>query len=170
MNTYREEAEKLIHEHGTRSEKERLAAGMLPDDDLDRAVADVVFAPVLDLQLPLRRKAKHETVLKYAQSLGLAQEGDQVYFDISEEVTELRDAEWQALKAIKAVLPEAQVAPYEVAVQCGAYSRRSFAAKIEVTVGDRVRRLDVMLTPEHRDRTEERGALKTPEVVYKRSK
>lgn len=170
MSTYRREAEKLVREHGTRSEKERLEAGRLPDDDLDRAVSEVIFGPVFELQLPVRRKAKPESVREYAKSLGQAHDDDEVYFEVIENDTKLHEAEWEALKAIKTMLPEARVEPYALLVKCGRYSRRSYAAKIEVLVGDRVRRLDLMLTPERRERAEERHARKAPEVSYKRPK
>lgn len=162
--SYREQAEFLVRKNGTVNEVERLDAGVLPEDELDKIVSDVLFAPILDL--PVRRKAKEDGVRKNAIRLGLAVEGDGVRFRVidEEELDALAGEEWETLKKIRERMPQAVVKTFAVEVECGRYRRTSKYAKVEVQLGERTRRLDVVLNPsEH-----QKGRHKSPEVVVRR--
>lgn len=162
---YQEAAEAIVREHGTKNEVERLAAGVLPEQELDQIVSDVLFAPILDL--PIRRKAKEDGVRKHAISLGLASQSDKVNFRVidQEQLDALEAAEWDTLQKIRQKMPEAKIKTFEVVVECGRYKRRSAYASVELKLGERVRRLDVMLNPN----AHQRGKMPAPEVIKRRS-
>lgn len=166
---YREKAEKIVQEHGNPNEKARLIAGMLPDEEIDRIVADTVFGPAIALGLPMRRKAKPETVRRYAESLGLAGPDDEVHMEILD-VQSMSAEEWENAQKLQAAMPEAKVTMLLSVVECGRYFRKSVFAKVEVQIAERTRRLDIVITPERRNRSEERPAARQPEVSYRRSR
>ena len=164
MTSYLQAAEAIVREHGTKNEVERLNAGVLPEQELDQIVSDVLFAPILDL--PIRRKAKEDGVRKHAMSLGLAKGDDKVNFRIidQEQLDALEASEWDTLQRIQQKMPEARVKTFEVVVECGRYKRRSTYASVEMKLGERVRRLDVMLNPN----AHQRGKRPGPEVIKRR--
>jgi hypothetical protein len=164
--SYEELANALVLEHGTEEEIERFKAGVLPEQERDKIVNDVLFAPILDI--PLKRKAKEDGVRKYAMDIGLAVATDTVSFQTLEE-EELEDhsaEEWDTLKRIKRSMPQAVVKTYEVRVECGRYKRSIRCAKVEVPFGDRFRRLDFVLNPSEY----QKSRAPQPEVDYRRGR
>jgi len=169
MTNYQQEAEVIVRLHGTKDEVERLDAGVLPERELDLIVSDVLFSAILDL--PIRRKAKEESVRRHAVDLGLADENSKVTFRVvdEEDLEELTSTEWATLQRVRNSMLGAKIRTFEVIVECGRYRRRSTYASVEVQLGDRWRRLDVALNPsEH-----QRGRQRQPEVdrrVHRSSK
>lgn len=164
ITSYEDEANRIVRDFGTSNEIERLEAGVLPEGERDRIVSDVIFAPILEL--PIRRKAKEEGILRFAIEKGLAGPHDKVNFQVidEEELDTLEAVEWETLKFIKQELPLANVKTFEVVCTCGQYMRRLKYAKVELTVVDRVRRIDVALNPsEH-----QKNRSKNPVVMKRR--
>ena len=54
MSQYKNQGAHLIRAYGTKDEIERLDAGVLPEDEFDMIVGDVLFEAILDL--PVRQK------------------------------------------------------------------------------------------------------------------
>lgn len=160
--SYQEAAEAIVREHGTKDERERLDAGVLPEQELDKIVADVLFAAILDI--PIRRKAKDESVRRYAMSIGLASQQDAVHFRVlDDEEPELGKEEWERLQRIKRDMSGATIRLFEVEVECGRYRRRTKYASVVVQLAERHRRLDFVLNPSEHQRSQ-----RQPEVVHRR--
>jgi hypothetical protein len=140
---YHEEAQKIIRVYGTQSEVERLEAGLLPDHEYENIVADVLFDTILDM--PIRRKIKDTAVRQIAVRRGQATWDDNVTFENVDAADSLNEEQWKVLKEIKRRMPKAEVSPFYVVAVCGTYEQRHAAAKVEVKLGERIRRLDVYL-------------------------
>jgi hypothetical protein len=147
MSTYQERANALVREFGDSNEIERLEAGLLPEEELDRIVSDVIFEPVLALDLPIRKRWKKEIIQAKAVRKGKASPGDEVRFEMLEDADALTGEQWVRLKQVRAAMPEAVVKPFVVIAVCGEYKQRAAAVSVEVGLGDRVRRLDLYLDP-----------------------
>lgn len=97
--------QQIVREHGTESQRERLDAGVLPDDELRQVVADWVHRDVkgiADVSLTgadlVAKNGGEENCL-------CADEGHDVGCDVTV-ATEVPPYEWEVAKSIRATLPE----------------------------------------------------------------
>jgi hypothetical protein len=145
MSQYKNQGAHLIRVYGTKDEIERLDAGVLPEDEFDMIVGDVLFEPVLDL--PVRQKMKYEDIRDLAVTRGKASHRDEVTFEVVEPADELSAEQWARLKAVRALMSKGTVDPFYVVATCGEHVQKFAHAKVQVTLGERVRRLDLSLEP-----------------------
>jgi hypothetical protein len=117
-NLFRIHAEGLVTERGTLDQRERLEAGVLPEDDLERAVRDILFAPIAGH--PRWRKIRAEHVRELAVLRGAVEQGAWAPVEFETvEADEFSAEEWKRLKELREALPEATVSALWVVAICG---------------------------------------------------
>lgn len=140
--SYVEEAHKIVREYATEDELERFNAGVLPPEEIEAIVADVIFDDLRPYKK--RRKLLHNDIRAAAKRARKATEFDEVFFDLEEtEPDTLTQDEWDALKAIKEIMPTANVTPFFVTATCGEFSKKFVYAKVLVDFHGVERRLDL---------------------------
>ena len=96
---YQEASAEMVRVHGTANQRERLEADLLPDDERDLLVHDLVFAALAEFpryRRLVRGDAPHVE--------GCGEDPFDVEFSSADE-TELTDEQWVALQAIRAAAP-----------------------------------------------------------------
>jgi len=118
-----------VADHGTLSQQERLAAGLLDEAEVLDGIREQTFAPV---SLPLYRKLVTEDV-DHNEECG--------HYDVdyaSDEAKDATEAEFDTLKVIRAALPAATVTLRRHTATCNTCDRTATRAGIlaVVTVGE----------------------------------
>lgn len=133
MNNFRTHAEGVLREHGTDDQVERLDAGVLPEDELELAVRDILFAPIS--AHPRWKKVKAEHVRELAVLRGAIAEGDwaPVTFE-TVEADEFNREQWERLKQLRQALPEATIEALWVVASIGdgIFTQRFAKARVEL--------------------------------------
>jgi hypothetical protein len=119
--TYLDLAEALVREHGTDSQRQRLAADLdIPEAELKDAVRAHLFGPMDALGLPRWKRVTAESVRRIAVKRGLVAQG--VWAEVAFEVlptTEVTGTAWERLTALRAALPEAETKLFVVTATIG---------------------------------------------------
>jgi hypothetical protein len=149
--TYQTDAETLIRERGTDSQRERLEAGAL---DVDEAVREILFRPLAGM--PRWDRVPHAHIRRLAELRGIVPRGDrsEVTFMV-ETVAELTDDQWARYKAAQEALPDATFKLFTVVASIGEHLvRRMPKARVILQFGDRdwVTELDLGDRPAPRQR------------------
>lgn len=140
--SYVEEAHKIVRTYATEEELERFNAGVLPTEEIEAIVADVIFDDLRHYKK--RRKLLHNDIRAAAKRARKATEFDEVFFDLEETQPDaLTQEEWNDLKAITASMPTASVTPFFVTATCGEFSKKFVYAKVLVDFHGVERRLDL---------------------------
>jgi hypothetical protein len=109
---YLEAAAEMVRVHGSPNQRERLEADLLPEDERDLLVHDLVFAALAEFpryRRLVRGDAPHVE--------GCGEDPCDVEFSSADE-TELTDEQWVALQAIRAAAPLAVATAKWHKVQC----------------------------------------------------
>ena len=109
---YQEAAAEMVRPHGTANQRERLEAGLLPEDERDLLVHDLVFAALA--QFPRYRRLVRGDA---PHAEGCGEDPFDAEFSSGNE-TELTDEQWVALQAIRAAAPLAVATAKWHKVQC----------------------------------------------------
>ena len=109
---YQEASAEMVRVHGSPSQRERLEADLLPEDERDLLVHDLVFAALAEFP---RYRRLVKTDAPHAEGCG--ENPFDAEFSSGNE-TELTDAQWVALQAIRAAVPAAVVTPRWHKVVC----------------------------------------------------
>jgi len=143
MTPYLTQGAILIATFGTPSQKERLQAGVLPQEEFDGIVRDHLFAALGPW--PRFKKIKPQYIRELAILRGRSDGSDEVEFD-TVPADELASAEWSDLKKIQAMFPDAKeiVALWTVAT-CGDQIRKFPKARITIEYYGRIFQQEVKL-------------------------
>jgi hypothetical protein len=122
---------------GTDSQRERFAAGALPEAEAD----SVVYAGILKTfggRFYKRRRLDHSEVRELAMMHRKAGPDDLVTFEVVEPADEFSVSEWATLQALKKSSEDlgAKVEPFWVIAHCGEKHLRNAYARVIVRVGE----------------------------------
>lgn len=130
MSLYQIHGADLVRKHGTQSQRERLEAGVLPDDEFDEIIRQYLFR---DLGFwPRFRKLQPQHVRELAVLRGQATEDDQVIFE-TVLADEFKNREWVQLQELHGLFPRAQDIKvlWHVAT-CGGFTQK--ITKVRITL------------------------------------
>lgn len=130
MNLYQLHGADLVKKHGTQSQRERLEAGVLPDEEFDDVIRQHLFEPLG--AWPRFRKVQPRHVRELGMLRGQAEVEDEVTFE-TVETDQLKDREWIQLQELHGLFPQAQDirACWHVAT-CGNFMQK--VTKVRVTL------------------------------------
>lgn len=136
-----------VENYGTESEKERFAAGALPEADLDNVIYRGIWAGLASFgTFHKRKRLSHEEVEEIAVMHRMADPGDKVTFEVIEPADEFDAQEWDTLKRLKLALTESvQVTPFWIIGHCGRKALKLAYARVELQIEGRPYKVEVCL-------------------------
>jgi hypothetical protein len=128
MSLYQIHGADLIRKHGTPSQRERLEAGVLPEEEFDEIIRQYLFRPLGPW--PRFRKLQPKHVKELALLRGQATKTDEVTFE-TVPADEFKDQEWVQLQELHGLFPQAQDIRvcWHVAT-CGGFAQKVTKARV----------------------------------------
>jgi len=141
-----------VNTFGSDSERERYAAGALPEDELDALVYLGIWRLLLNNDtFHKRKRVSHEEVEKIAIMHRVAEPGDKVTFEVIEPADEFDAEEWAILKRLRLVVKslvadaEPEVTPFWLIGRCGRKTLRRSYARVDLEIEGRPYKVEVCL-------------------------
>lgn len=126
--------EALVRELAPTEVRERFEAGVLPEEEFETAVRDVLFKTIESW--PRWKKIGKHVVAQRARRYNLATDRDEVKFEkVSADV--FKAEEWAKIKELKRLLPNAALEPFWIVATCGSYEKRFTKVAVRINFAGR---------------------------------